>query len=355
MPQYNDTDDDNSSDEDRVRVRETSAATNDIDNDYFQQISIDHNDNDSSPLEAVFADNTDEQRFSDTLTTIEVSLVTEKSSEIPYNPSSSSSLLATSAALNSLPLSRESQSKPVSSSFSSTVAIPDTTVSTRITSDINDDANLNTSLQVQSANVNRNSIESTIDTVVSTGIVTSDAASTMETSAIIPITTTSLDLGSEFAFSSSIKNDKIVDTDTNTSAKASPSVPEIEPKGVRSSSRKKVADLDSDSDDVSDDERSIPIPISYVSVSQMSGEIVATKGEPSVNLSAFSVEMPNDGTNRKAVKFDESTDKLTMVTSAVAVDRHAEKSRDDLNDLKWHLADQPKVKLIVLCMYIPKY
>jgi hypothetical protein len=171
----------------------------------------------------------------------------------------------------------------------------------------------------------------------------------METSAIIPITTTSLDLGSEFAFSSSIKNDKIVDTDTNTSAKASPSVPEMEPKGVRSSSRKKAADLDSDSD-VSDDERSIPIPISYVSVSQMSGEIVATKGEPSVNLSAFSVEMPNDGSIKKAVKFDESTEKLTIVTSSV--DRHAEKSRDDLNDLKWHLADQPKVKLIVLCMYI---
>jgi hypothetical protein len=304
----------------------------------------------------VFADNTDDQHFSDTVTTIEMSLVTEKSTEIPYNPSSSSSLRATSAALNSLPLSRESQSKPVSSSLSSTVAIPDTTVSTRITSNINDDTNLNTSIQVQSANVNLNSIESTIDTVVSAGIVTSDvvdnrtsASSTMETSAIIPITTASLDLGSEFAFNSSIKNDKIVNTiniDTNTSATAYTSVPEIEPKGVRSI-RKKVADLDSDSD-VSDDERSIPIPISYVSVSQMSGEIVATKGEPSVNLSAFSVEMPNDGSIKKAkVKFDESTEKLTIVTSSV--DRHAERSRDDLNDLKWHLADQPKVKLIVSC------
>jgi len=174
----------------------------------------------------------------------------------------------------------------------------------------------------------------------------------MEASAIIPITTTSLDLGSELAFNS-IKNDKIVDTelsssiviDTNTSAKADTSeqVPEIEPKGVRSSRKK--ADLESDSD-VSDDERSIPIPISYVSVSQMSGEIVASKGEPSVNLSSFSVEMPNDGSVKKAVKFDESTEKLTIVTSSV--DRHAEKSRDDLNDLKWHLADQPKVKLIAL-------
>ena len=367
MPQYEDTDSDSSSDEHRERVIDTNVATNDINNDDFQQISNDNNDNDndSNQLEAVFADNidVDEQPFSDTLTTVEVSIVTEKSTEIPYNPSSSSSLLATSAALNSLPLSRESQSKPVSSSSSSSsssspiVTIPDTSVNTIIKTDIKDDSNINTSLQVQNANINLNSIESTtIDTVASAGIITSDIdnktnASTMEVSAIsviIPITTGSLDLGSELAFNSSIKNDKIVDTelssiniDTNarTKTSASKQLPEIEQKGVRI--YRKKADLESDSD-VSDDERSIPIPISYISVSQMSGEIVASKGEPSVNLSAFSAELPADGNTKKAVKFDESTEKLTIVTSSV--DKHAEKTRDDL---KWHLADQPKVNLIV--------
>lgn len=347
-PQYSDTDNDSDKEDDNKKLIDDDVVVVDINGDAKDIVIDDEDDvNQSNQLEDVFTDSTIIKTYSDTLTNVDVTLVTEKSNEIPYHssPSSSSSLNASSSPLLvSTPLSAEAPLQQTSSPSpsSSLLLLPDTNKS------VKSDTDYVSSARVHDANIDHGIASSSIDSSIIDNNITTDTV-------IIPNpnTVTSIDLGSDSRLyvetNSNIRyGDKLNDSDSECPSpvivnnnKTATSILELLPEKEDATNNDSKIDRNkqdhvSDSD-FSDDEQSIPIPISFVSVSQVSGEIVATKGEPSVNLSTFSAELPVDNIkNNKAVKFDESIEKSSLVSLVKSTD----KSRDDI---KWHLADQPKV------------
>lgn len=367
LPQYDDTE---SEDSDEEKIEENDAIDNDVDGNIVQQtLVVDHDDNDDNQLESIFADSANNLPFSDSLNAVEVKS-SAKSSEIQY-PASASSSPASAVALVSTPPLTEIQSKTLVSNPPSVemqfqipvqskekLQLPDT---------IDASAHNNISIPVNVSTVNDNvnieiaSSRNDIGADISTSnFDTNDKIrinDTKETNVIIPVTTANPNLGSDSHIYDNInnrndvineRNDVInesdiefrtsmrVDHDANIiTLETLPEKVVLETELNNSDVKIRKQDLDSDSD-ISDDEQTIPIPISYVSVAQVSGEIMATKGGPSINLSTFSVEISSDSAKR-AVKFDQSIDKPASVSS---IERPAEMSKDEI---KWHMAGQHKV------------
>ena len=334
-PQYDDTESEEEDGEKKL-IDDTIVVTH-INGD-VNDLVVDDEFIESNQLEDIFTESTINKTFTDTLTNIDVTLVTEKSNEIPYQSSAPSSASASSILVSS-PL-KEAPLRQTSSS------LPDNSKT------------IDTSTVVVDPVIKVSNIEhSIVSTSIDTNIIINDTL-TDTVNIPNPNTVTSIDLGSESRLcvetTSDIRyTDKLNDSDSEypspvmINSNKSGTTPDFEvlpEQEVITINDRKVKERKQDDvsdSDISDDEQSIPIPISFVSVSQVSGEIVATKGEPSVNLSAFSAELHADSIkNNKAVKFDQSIDKPSITSLTKSTD----KSRDEI---KWHLADQPKVYLCI--------
>lgn len=364
LPQYDDTE---SEDSDEEKIEENDVIDNDVNGNIVQQtLVVDHDDNDDNQLESIFADSANNVPFSDSLNTVEEKS-SAKSSEIQY-PASASLSPASAVVLVSTPPLTEIQSKTLVSnppSVEMQFQIPVQSKEKLQLPDTIDASAHNNSIPVNVSTVNDNvnieiaSSRNDIGADISTSnFDTNDKIrinGTKETNAIIPVTAANPNLGSDsYIYDNINRNDIIndsniefrtsmrVDHDANIiTLETLPEKVVLETEPDDSDVRIRKQDLDSDSD-MSDDEQTIPIPISYVSVAQVSGEIMATKGGPSVNLSTFSVEISSDSAKR-AVKFDQSIDKPASVCS---IERPAEMSKDEI---KWHMAGQHKViKQIIL-------